>query len=199
MFYRPADGHGLPHDPFKAIVAPRPIGWISSVSRDGIANLAPYSYFNAVADVPPIVMFSSSGWKDSVSNIAETGEFVCNLATEDLKHAMNESSAAVQPGISEFELAGLDMAPSTIVSAPRVRAAKTALECRHLQTLRMADLAGREMENWVVFGQVVGVHIDDSMIVDGRFDTARARPLSRLGYRDYSVVDSVFEMERPKV
>lgn len=197
--YEIAKGHGLPHNPFKAIVAPRPIGWISTRSPEGVLNLAPYSFFNAVSDTPPIVMFSSSGYKDSVTNVDASGEFVFNLATEDLKDAMNVSSAPYPHGTSEFEKAGLTPAASTLIGTPRVAEAKAAFECRHLQTLRLAGLDGRQADNWVVFGEVVAVHIDESVLVEGLFDVTRARPLARLGYMDYSVVDAVFQMKRPRV
>ncbi|WP_417769516.1 flavin reductase family protein [Stappia sp.] len=195
--YEVAKGHGLPHNPFKAIVAPRPIGWISTRSPEGVLNLAPYSFFNAVCDTPPIVMFSSSGYKDSVTNVDASGEFVFNLASEDLKDAMNVSSAPYPHGVSEFEKAGLTPAASTLIGTPRVAEAKAAFECRHLQTLRLAGLDGQPADSWVVFGEVVAVHIDESVLVDGLFDVTRARPLARLGYMDYSVVDAVFQMKRP--
>lgn len=190
--------HGLPHNPFKAIVAPRPIGWISSQDSEGRTNLAPYSFFNCVCDRPPIVLFSSSGYKDSVANVDSTGEFVCNMASWDLRDEMNLSSAAVPHETSEFDLTGLEMAPSRLVGPPRVAKAVTALECKHLQTLQMKGLDGKEADSWVVFGQVVGVHIDDNIIVDGRVDVTRYKPLSRLGYMDYAVIEQVFEMGRPK-
>lgn len=200
MFYSTEkNDHGLPHNPFKAIVAPRPIGWISSRDADGRLNLAPYSFFNCVADRPPIVLFSSSGYKDSVSNIDATGEFVCNMAGWDLKDEMNLSSAAVPHESSEFELTGLEMAPGQLVNVPRVAKAATALECKHLQTMRLKGLDGVESDNYLVFGQVVGVYVDDSVIVDGRVDVTRYRPLSRLGYMDYAVVNEVFQMSRPEV
>ena len=200
MFYETAkNDHGLPHNPFKAIVSPRPIGWISSLDGDGRTNLAPYSFFNAVGDRPPIVMFSSSGYKDSAANVDATGEFVCNMASWDLKDAMNVSSAPVSGDTSEFELAGLEMAPSRLVRAPRVAKAATALECKHLQTLKLADLDGVETDNWIVFGQVVGVHIDENILVDGKVDVTRFKPLSRLGYMEYAAVTEVFEMVRPNV
>jgi len=200
MFYETQkNDHGLPHNPFKAIVSPRPIGWISSLDKDGRANLAPYSFFNAVCDTPPIVMFSSSGYKDSVANIDATGEFVCNMASFDLKDAMNRTSAALPHEISEFDYAGLEMAPSRLVKAPRVARAVTALECRHLQTVRLKTVEGADTDSYVVFGQVVGVHIDESILVDGRVDVTRYQPLSRLGYMDYSAVTEVFAMGRPKV
>jgi len=199
MFYETEkNDHGLPHNPFKAIVAPRPIGWISSLDKDGNANLAPYSFFNAVCDLPPIVIFSSTGYKDSVGNVDATGEFVCNMVSLDLKDQMNQSSAAVPHETSEFELSGLEMAPSRLVRAPRVASAVTALECKHLETKRLKGLDGKEADSYVVFGQVVGIHIDDSVIVDGLVDVTRYKPLSRLGYMDYAVVSEVFQMGRPK-
>lgn len=196
--YKVSDGHGLAHNPFKAIVAPRPIGWISTRAADGSVNLAPYSFFNAVCDTPPIVAFSSSGYKDTVAHVDATGEFVFNLATEDLKEAMNTSSAPYERGVSEFDKAGLTPAPSLLVAAPRVGEAKAALECRHLQTIRLTGLDGRDSDNWLVLGEVVAVHIDESAIVEGRFDVTKARPLARLGYMDYAVIDRVFEMNRPR-
>ncbi len=200
MFYdTELNDHGLPHNPFKAIVSPRPIGWISTLDGNGRANLAPYSFFNAVGDRPPIVMFSSSGYKDSAANVAETGEFVCNMASWDLKDEMNISSAAVGSETCEFELSGLEMASSRLVKAPRVARAVTALECKHLKTLRLEDLSGAETDNWIVFGQVVGIHIDDSIIVDGKVDVTRFKPLSRLGYMEYAAITEVFDMARPKV
>lgn len=199
MFYETEkNDHGLPHNPLKAIVAPRPIGWISTLDEAGRANLAPYSFFNCVCDRPPIVMFSSSNYKDSAANIDAMGEFVCNMASYDLKDAMNKSSAPVDHGVSEFELAGLEMAPSRLVNPPRVAKAPTALECKHLQTLRLKALDGSDTDSWVVFGQVVGVHIDDEVIVDGLVDVTRYKPLSRLGYMDYAAVTEVFQLKRPK-
>jgi flavin reductase (DIM6/NTAB) family NADH-FMN oxidoreductase RutF len=193
-----ADGHGLPYDPFKAIVAPRPIGWISTVDRQGRVNLAPYSFFNAVGDEPPIVAFSSGGWKDTVANIEATGEFVCNLATRALAEAMNQSSAAQPHGVDEMALAGLAAAPSRLVRPPRVAAAPAALECRLLQIIRLHALDGAPTGDWLTLGQVVAVHIDPSYLKDGRFDTAAARPIARCGYQgDYAEVTSLFEMRRP--
>jgi len=200
MFYETEkNDHGLPHNPFKAIIAPRPIGWISSLDANGKANLAPYSFFNCVCDTPPIVMFSSSNYKDSAANIDATGEFVCNMASYDLKDEMNLSSAAVPHETSEFDLTGLEMADSRLVKVPRVAKAATALECKHLQTIRMKALDGSDTNSWVIFGQVVGVHISDDVIVDGMIDVTRYKPLSRLGYMDYAVVTEVFQMGRPKV
>ena len=189
--------HGLRHDPFKAIVAPRPIGWISSLDAEGRPNLAPYSFFNAVSDNPHIVMFSSAGWKHSVANVEATGEFVCNLATYDLREQMNESSGGFGAGVSEFERTGLTPVASVAVKPPRVGETPIALECRHLRTIALEDLEGKPSDRWMVLGQVVSIYIDDAVIEDGVIDVTRLRPVSRLGYRDYSVVDEVFQMMRP--
>ena len=195
-----ARDHGLPHDPFKALVAPRPIGWIGTVDAQGRANLAPYSFFNAVSDRPPMVMFSSGGRKDSLRNIAATGEFTCSLATWGLREAMNLSSAAVAPGVDEFALAGLDKAPSRFVRPPRVAASPAAFECRLWQMLELPAPPGRpEAAYTVVFGQVVGIYIDDAFIRDGTVRTGEMRPIARMGYMEYSTVtrESVFELNRP--
>ncbi|WP_407050608.1 flavin reductase family protein [Methyloraptor flagellatus] len=197
MFYEVKNGHGLPHDPFKAIVAPRPIGWISSMGKDGSVNLAPYSYFNAIANRPPMVIFSSDGMKDSVSNIAETGEFVANLATWDLRFAMNQTSAPLPRGVDEFVHAGLEKAPSQIVKPPRVAAAPAALECKVLEIVNPTTLAGTKSTNFMVIGEVVAVHIDDAYLTDGMFDMTKARTIARCGYMDYAVVDSLFSITRP--
>lgn len=196
MFYDAvANDHGLRFDPFKAMVVPRPIGWISSLSPDGVANLAPYSFFNAVANRPNYVMFSSTGRKDSIANIEATGEFVHNVATWDLRDAMNKSSAGVDPGVDEFELAGLEKAPSKLVKPPRVAASPIAMECRYVKTVELPPTNG--MPNLVGFGEVIGIHVDDSLIVDGKVDVTRFKPIARLGYHDYAVVEEVFSMERP--
>lgn len=205
MHYSPEDGHGLPHNPFKAVVAPRPIGWISSVDGAGRANLAPYSFFNAVADAPPMVMFAICGRKegatgpvkDSLTNIRETGEFVANICGWDLREAMNESSAGVGEGVDEFDLAGLEKGACVKVRAPRVAAAPAAFECVLHQELILPAEGGPEMMNVVVFGRVVHVHLRDDLIVNGRFDTAGAKLLARCGYKDYAVVTETFEMSRP--
>jgi flavin reductase (DIM6/NTAB) family NADH-FMN oxidoreductase RutF len=189
--------HGLPHDPVKAIIAPRPIGWITSMSAKGEINLAPYSYFNGVAGKPHIVMFASDGQKDAMSFIAETKEFVCNLATWDLREAMNRTSAPYTRGVNEMEKAGLEAAPSRLVGPPRVKDAPCALECKWLQTVDLKDLDGRPVGTHVVFGQVVGVYIDDRFIKEGKLDTAAMKPIARLGYHDYAVVDATFQMVRP--
>jgi flavin reductase (DIM6/NTAB) family NADH-FMN oxidoreductase RutF len=191
--------HGLPYDPLKAIVAPRPIGWITSISARGEVNLAPYSYFNAVSTRPPIVCFSSEGRKDSVALVEETGEFVCSLATWDLRDAMNVTSAPFPLGVDEMREAGLTPAPSRLIKSPRVAEAPCALECKWLHTLTLRDLDGRPLDRHVVFGQVVGVHIDDRFIANGKLDTAAMKPIARCGYDQYAVVDSVFAMTRPEV
>jgi flavin reductase (DIM6/NTAB) family NADH-FMN oxidoreductase RutF len=201
MFYRTDGPHGLPHNPFKMCVVPRPIGWITSLAPDGTANLAPYSYFNAVADEPPMVMFSSNGQhdhgpKDSVRNIEATGEFVCNVVSWDLREQMSETSAPVPPGVNEFDLAGLTMAPAQLVKPPRVKAAPIHLECVYHRTVDLPAPSPDE-RNAIVIGQVVGVHIDDSVLKEGLIDVARLRPVARLGYRDYAVVTEGFTMLRP--
>lgn len=199
MFYSPeAADHGLPFDPFKAIVAPRPIGWISSQDKDGRLNLAPYSFFNAISTNPHIVMFSSDGVKDSVANIEATGEFACSLVTYDLRLAMNETSAPLPPGVSEFEVAGLATAPCRTISVPRVAAATAALECKLLKTDRICGLNGAWSGNVVVFGEVTGVYIADEAIKGGRFDIMVGRTMARCGYHDYAVVDSLIELRRPE-
>jgi len=197
MFYEPNIGHGLPNDPFKAIVAPRPIGWISTVDPQGRHNLAPYSFFNAISSAPPQVAFASEGMKDSARNAKATGEFVCNLATAALAAGMNESAAMVPPEVDEFALAHLATAPCRLVRPLRVAASPAALECKVLEVLALRDLKGHATDRFLVLGQVVGVHIDEAFLSHGRFDTARAVPLARCGYREYASVTAVFEMLRP--
>ena len=200
LFYETADNaHGLRHDPFKAIVAPRPIGWIGTRAADGRRNLSPYSFFNAVSDTPKLVMFSSSGHKDSVTNIEETGVFTCSLAGRHLAGRMNASSVAVPRGVDEFAIAGLTPVTGRLVDAPFVGEAHAALECRMTQILRPLDMDGRESESWIVFGQVVGIHISPEILSDGMIDMAVARPLGRMGYMDYCDGGAeVFAMERPQ-
>ncbi len=200
MFYEPRHGHGLPYDPFKAIVAPRPIGWITAVSAEGEINLSPYSFFNAVSDLPPMVAFSSQGRKDALTFIEETGEFVCNLATWNLRKAMNETSAPLARGDNEMIHAGLTPAPSRFVKPPRVAEAPAAIECKHMQTVPLTPLSGGEPRYFLVIGEVVGVYIDDGFIVDGLVDTAAMRPITRAGYRDYFVAtpETKFSMTRPR-
>lgn len=200
MFYQPhKKNHGLPHDPFKAIIAPRPIGWISSMSATGEINLAPYSFFNGVSTDPPIVMFSSEGRKDSLAFVEETGEFVCSLATWDLKEQMNATSAPLPRGVNEMIKAGLEPAPSGVVKPPRVKASPCALECLRLQTVHLKDMSGEATQSYVVFGQVVGIHIDDRFIKDGLLDTAAMKPIARAGYNQYfvSTPETKFSMRRP--
>jgi len=199
MFYDARkNDHGLPHDPFKAIVAPRPIGWITSSNGKGDINLAPYSFFNGVASRPPLVMFASEGRKDSLAFIEENGEFVCNLATWDLRDAMNATSAPLPRGANEMAHAGLAAAPSRLVKPPRVAASPCALECKLLQIVSLSDLDGRPVNSHIVFGQVIGVHIDDRYIKDGLLDSAAMRPIARCGYQNYAVVETMFSMRRPR-
>jgi len=198
MFYETeTNDHGLPRDPFKAIVVPRPIGWISSMSGDGKVNLAPYSYFNAVGDNPHYVLFASAGMKDSQANIESTKEFVCSLATWDLREAMNVTSSSVERGVDEFELAGLEKAASKLVRPPRVAESPVALECRLHDVVRLPGKTGEPDHYNVVIGKVLGIHISDDVIVDGRVDIRRMKPIARLGYMDYAVVDDFFTLERP--
>jgi flavin reductase (DIM6/NTAB) family NADH-FMN oxidoreductase RutF len=200
-FYEPAQGHGLPHDPFNALVAPRPIGWISSRDLAGQLNLAPYSFFNAFNYRPPIVGFASIGYKDSVRNIAATGEFAWNLVTRPLAEAMNQTSAAVGPEVDEFELAGLTPIASRIVSVPRVAESPVSFECRLSQLLQLQGADGGKVDTWLVLGEVVGVHIAQALLKNGVYDTASARPVLRAGgLADYFELDPArrFRMYRPK-
>ena len=200
MFYRPEDNdHGLPHNPFKAIVSPRPIGWISTQSADGIANLAPYSFFNALCDTPPMVMFASTGQKtdqpkgkDSLANILATEEFAVNIVSYTLKDQMNASAAPFPADIDEFEAAGLTKAAGKAISAPHVAEAPAVLECK---LYKIIDLPGAS--NNMVIGEVIGVHMKDDFIVNGQFDVTRYQPLSRLGYMDYAAVENVFSLKKP--
>ncbi|POO57617.1 flavin reductase family protein [Agrobacterium rosae] len=199
MFYTTdTNRHGLSHDPFKAIVSPRPIGWIGSKGREGSLNLAPYSFFNAVSDTPKLIMFSSSGHKHSVRNVEESGVFTANLVSRNLVEQMNASSAPVEYGMNEFEIAGLTAKQGELVDAPYVAEAFAALECRVTQIIRPIDINGVESESWVVFGQVVGIHISESVIENGRIDMGRARPVARMGYMDYCDGGAdVFQLVRP--
>ncbi|ODT44102.1 MAG: flavin reductase [Methylobacterium sp. SCN 67-24] len=189
--------HDLKHDPFKAIVAPRPIGWISAMSAKGEVNLSPYSFFNAISSRPNIVMFSSENRKDAVAFIEETGEFTCSLVTRALAEQMNLTSAPLPRGESEYAHARLAMAPSRFVKPPRVAASPAALECKLLSVQQLRDLDGQEVPRWMVLGQVVGVFIDEAYIRDGRFDTAGANPIARCGYADYAEVTELFSIARP--
>jgi flavin reductase (DIM6/NTAB) family NADH-FMN oxidoreductase RutF len=194
--------HGLKHDPFKAIVNPRPIGWITTVSDDGICNLAPYSFFNAVADRPHYVMFSSTNVKDSLRNIQQNCEFTCSLSTWDTRFEMNVSSAAVPTGVDEYPLSGLTAVASRFVKPPRVKESPAALECKHWRTIELPDVdPATGNGHYVIFGQVVGIYINDDFIHDGKVDTGAIKPLARLGYMDYAVVsaDNMFEINRPQL
>lgn len=198
MFYdTQSNSHGLAHDPFKAIVAPRPIGWIGTRAANGINNLAPYSFFNAVGDNPKLVMFASSGRKDSLRNIEETGVFTVSFVSRALLSAMNASSAAVPPDVDEFRLSGLDAGQASLVDAPYVAQAAAALECRSTLITTLQDVEGKPTDSHLVVGQVVGIHIEERVIRNGRFDLALADPIMRLGYRDYAGIDALFELERP--
>ncbi|WP_062017536.1 flavin reductase family protein [Aureimonas sp. AU4] len=199
MFYKTAENrHGLPHDPFKAIVAPRPIGWISTRSRSGAVNLAPYSFFSAVSDDPKLVLFGSSGAKDSATFAVESGEFVANFASSHLANALVRSSAPAPRGVSEFAIAGVTERAASLVSAPLVAEAYAALECRVTQSFRPETLDGQPSETVIVMGQVVGIHIDERILRDGMIAVDLAEPLSRLGYLDYAVTREVFPMKRPR-
>ncbi len=199
-FYEPAQGHGLTHDPFNAIVGPRPIGWISSRDGRGRLNLAPYSFFNAFNYRPPIIGFASIGAKDTLRNVEETGEFAWNLATMALAERMNASAATVPPEVSEFDLAGLTPAPSRLIAAPRVAESRVAFECRVSQILQLQGADGRQVKTWLVLGEVVGVHIDRALLKDGVYDTAAAHPILRAGgaggYAEITP-EAMFELMRP--
>jgi flavin reductase (DIM6/NTAB) family NADH-FMN oxidoreductase RutF len=195
---------GLSFNPFKAIVAPRPIGWVTTQSRAGVVNLAPFSFFNAVSSDPPIVVYGANGTheadagdKDSLRNVRETGEFVCNLATWELRNQMNLTSTPAPPGTDEMQAVGIARLPSTLVQPPRVAASPAHLECKLHQLVDLPVDPRNGKRNTMVVGLVVGIHIDDAFVVNGRFDTARARPIARLGYNDYAVVTEAFEMKRP--
>jgi flavin reductase (DIM6/NTAB) family NADH-FMN oxidoreductase RutF len=200
-FYRPAEGHGLRHDPFNALVAPRPIGWISSRDAGGVLNLAPYSFFNAFNYTPPIIGFASVGHKDSVSNIEQTHEFVWNLATRELAEAMNATSATVPPRVEEFALAGLTTEPSRVVGVPRVAESPVSMECRLSQLVRLTGADGTVTDTWMVLGEVVGVHIREDLLEDGVYDTAKAHPVLRGGgptaYFEIGP-EARFDMVRPR-
>ncbi|MGO4286536.1 flavin reductase family protein [Bosea sp. TAB14] len=188
---------GFAHDPFKAIVAPRPIGWITALSAKGEVNLSPYSFFNAISSRPNLVMFSSENKKDAVSFIEETGEFTCSLVSGALMQQMNLTSAPLPRGQSEYPHAGLEMAPSRFVKPPRVAGTPAALECRSVSIQQLRDIDGNDVPRWMVIGQVLGIFIDDAFVKDGRFDTAGANPIARCGYADYAEVTSVFSLQRP--
>jgi len=200
-YYEPAQGHGLRHDPFNAIIAPRPIGWISSQDAQGRVNLAPYSFFNGFNYHPPIIGFSSIGWKDSVANISETGEFVWNLVSRPVAEAMNATSASAPHGVDEFDLAGLTKVPSRLVKPPRVGESRVSFECRSTQIIQLQDAAGNKVPSWMVLGEVVAAYIDKSLIKDGVYQTALGHPVLRAGrLGDYFEVraEELFEMRRPR-
>jgi flavin reductase (DIM6/NTAB) family NADH-FMN oxidoreductase RutF len=199
LFYETARrDHGLPHDPFKAIVAPRPIGWISTLSQMGEVNLAPYSFFNAVSSRPEMVMFSSEGEKDTLANIRANGEFVASHVGAHLVEAMNATSVPAPHGIDEFVVAGLEKAPCRLVRPPRVARAWAALECRAVSITELADLSGTPTGAVMVIGHVLGIHIDESVLTDGLFDPRLARPVARMGYRSYDGPDGYFDLDRPR-
>jgi flavin reductase (DIM6/NTAB) family NADH-FMN oxidoreductase RutF len=198
--YRPRDGHRLPHDPFNAIVAPRPIGWIGSRSAGGVANLAPYSFFNALAYHPPTIGFASDGEKDSLTNARETGLFSWNLVTRRLAERMNATSAAVAPQVDEFALANLACIDGPETGVPIVAESPAIFECRVSDIHRLRTAAGEAMPNWVVIGEVVAIHLDPAVLKDGVFDTAAARPVMRGGgptaYFEASAATR-FDLRRP--
>lgn len=192
MFYRPAEGHGLPHNPFNAIVTPRPIGWISTRSATHGDNLAPYSFFNAAAYTPPQVVFASTTVKDSLRNIRESRVFAVNIVSQAMSEAMNATSAALAHGRDEFIAGAVDKAQCREIDCPMVAKAPAVLECRLVQEIRLLG-----EDNWLVHGEVIGIHLRDDCLHEGRFDVTRFRPIARLGYRDYARIDEVFELERP--
>ncbi len=205
MFYKPGEPHGLPHGPFKSLIVPRPIGWVSTVSSDGHVNLAPYSFFNGVSEPPAMVMFATNGVqphgepdkaKDTATNAEETGEFVCNMVGWDFKDAMSETSAPAKPEENEFNLAGLEMESSELVKPPRVKGAPAHLECKYYKSMELPPHpnGGR---NAIIVGEVIGVHIDDAYLRDGVVDVEKIRPVARLGYMDYTSVTEIWTMKRP--
>jgi flavin reductase (DIM6/NTAB) family NADH-FMN oxidoreductase RutF len=197
MFYRANEAHGLPFDPFKAIIAPRPIGWIGTLNDEGVPNLGPYSFFAALSSRPNMIGFSSEGLKHSARNARDRGEFTFSLATLALAEAMNASSASLPDGANEFTAAGLELGQSRVIAAPFVKDSPAALECKTVHFMELTDLDGRATSRFFVIGQVVAVHIRDEFITDGRFDTAKAVPIARAGYQDYATVEGVWEMLRP--
>jgi flavin reductase (DIM6/NTAB) family NADH-FMN oxidoreductase RutF len=199
-FYRPSEGHGLAHDPFNAIVGPRPIGWISTLGSDGRANLAPYSFFNGVSYIPPLVAFSSIGWKDTVANVEATGEFCWSLATRALAEAMNLTCAPAPRHVDEFEVAGLTKAPGRLVAAPCVLESPVNFECRLADLIQLKGADGARAEAWLTIGEVVGVHIDQAALDGGVYRTADQRPILRAGgLGDYFEItpETAFRMRRP--
>lgn len=204
MFYRPKDGHGLPHDPLKAIIAPRPIGWISSVDTQGRANLAPYSFFNGCGDHPALVMFAQTGrkdretgLKDSIANIRATGEFAHSVVSTAMTDAMNASTAAFAAGVDEFEQAGLAKGEGAAISVPHVADAPAALECRLVRILDDLPVWREDHHNVIVIGEVIGIHINEQFLSDGLLDVTAYNPIARMGYMDYTTVDRKWSMKRP--
>ena len=199
IFFEPGnrDRKLLPHDPFKGVIVPRPIGWISTMSEGGALNLAPYSFFNGFSSWPQIVGFASESEKDSAAFAIETGEFVWSMATWALRDKMNATSAGLPRGESEFAYVGLATAPSKLVRAPRVADSPAALECRVTQVVRLLNIEGRETPGTLVLGQVIGMHIDERLMKNGRFDLVAARPIARCGYDEYTVIERVFSLKRP--
>lgn len=206
MFFETKDGlkpQPFTHTIYNALVVPRPIGWISSMSQDGEINLAPYSFFNSVTGDPPCVMYCPNGWKpgthepkDSLTNVEQTGEFVFNMCTYDLRHQMNATAAHVPSSVDEMALAGLEAAPCELVKPPRVKASPIVLECRYLQTVKLPP-SRQGRPNHIVIGQVIGIHVADAVISDGMIDVKKINPLARLGYLDYATIDNVFSLARP--
>lgn len=198
MFYDSLENnHGLPHDPFKAIVAPRPIGWIGSKGNDGSRNLAPYSFFNAIADKPHLVVFSSMGEKDSLRNCTETGVFSANMVGMSQIDQMSKSSASLPYGEDEFSFSDLEAGQCELIDAPYVKGAYSVLECKVTDILRPKTIDGHHPSAHLIFGQVIGIHIEDKIIVDGKLDLEKVKPVTRLGYRDYAAVETIFELKRP--
>ena len=203
MFYETEkNNHGLPHNPFKSLIVPRPIGWISSQDENGNVNLAPYSYFNALCDNPPMVMFSTTNSrsegviKDTLHNVETQGEFVVSMATYELREALNLSSAPLPRGENEFSFTQLETLPSTLVKPPRIKGSPIHLECIYHQSIQLPVNSNGDT-NRVVIGRVVGVHIDDNLITNGKIDIAKIKPIARLGYMEYAVIDNIFNMQRP--
>ncbi len=203
MFYETLENkHGLRHDPFKALIVPRPVGWITTISNDGICNIAPYSFFNAISEKPHYVVIGSAGRKDTLRNLEETGDFTCSLSTYDLRDQMNVTSAAFPAGVDEYPMAGLTAIASNKVKAPRVKESPAAFECKYWRTIDLpAAVPGGRPGNAAIIGLVVGIHISDDFIKDGMVDTPGMRPIARMGYMDYSVVtpETTFSINRPEV
>ena len=203
MFWKTDNPHGLSHNPFKSCIVPRPIGWISSLSKEGIINLAPYSFFNGACSEPPMVMFGCNGKhqhgiKDTITNIEETKEFVCNLSTYNLRRAMNQSSTAVDPNINEFEFCDLETESSELIKVPRVKASPIHLECIYFKTLEL-PCNQPEARNAIITGHVIGINIRDDALKEGIIDIEKLQPLARMGYMDYTHVERIFTLQRPKV